>query len=64
MNVTYQTETINRANILAIRYKLAARNKKLMDKRKVVLFVCVGGGPYYLESNSFHEKIILTLWAH
>lgn len=33
MNVTYQTENTNRANILAISRQLAARNEKGMDKR-------------------------------
>lgn len=34
MNVTSKTENTNRANILAIRRQLAARNEKGMDKRK------------------------------
>lgn len=47
MNVTYQTENTNRANILAIRRQLAARNEKGMNKKRGV-FVCVGGGSYLL----------------
>lgn len=34
MNVPSQTENTNRANILAIRCQLAAKNEKGVDKRK------------------------------
>lgn len=43
MNVTYQTENTNRANILAIRRQLAARNEKGMNKRKGCICMCWWG---------------------
>lgn len=65
MNVTYQTENTNRANILAISRQLAARNEKGMDKRMGWFsYVLVGVLVNLRATASVRKYITCILRAH